>query len=130
MQPAAAPPPQDRSQYLQQFLDGGFISDAQGLERLDQAEFESLVQALSFSAQDQVVYPAEMIEAETRVLIRPPEKTLEERIAALKVPKDVANVIDEFEIGQSIMRGNLEIYNVEVKSKVNDLTMLIQSHRR
>jgi hypothetical protein len=121
---AAIPPaPVDRSEYLQQFLDAGFVKNARQLNNMDEGEFQALLHALNCPPDP---FPAawEMPPAEVSEMLEPPQKTVEERIAALKVPKNAIDVMAELEAGRQAMMGNLVLYEAEVRSRIAESRVL------
>jgi hypothetical protein len=98
----------DRSEYLQQFVTAGVVNGIDQLNRMDESEFRRLLEVLS-------IIPESRESFQDITAFEAPVKTVEERIAALKVPKNAANVLDELEAGRGMLAPSLELYGATVK---------------
>lgn len=112
---SAAP---DRSQYLEMFIDSGIVTSLEQLNRIDQQEFDELVNVLS--ANDFNPPPAE-VQSNQYEGPDVPVLTIEERIKRIRIkPDQKVPVKDYMEQGSNAFEDCLLWYATNEKAKISN----------
>jgi hypothetical protein len=110
-----ATPAVERQIYLDAFMAAGIVGSLQGLIAMSESEFQGCLTALqggTDAGESRTGGPAQPSAVELR------KQTVDERIQALKRPKDSISLTEAVESGRRIGRAFLESYGTDVKPRV------------
>jgi hypothetical protein len=106
----------DRSLHLAQFVSAGIVSSIDQLNAMPQPEFDGLL--IAFEDRDSLAPLSNEADKDLLDLNALPNLSIEERIRALKVPKNPINIGDRLERGRAIARNLLGNHNTTAKPRI------------
>jgi hypothetical protein len=106
----------DRSAYLDDFVNGGFVGNLSELNGLSEDEFRQLVTAIHGGADFEARPAAAAPGGEAFGALR--KQTLEERILLLKIPAGAFPIPEALEDGRRLGRRFLDAYAADARPRV------------